>query len=326
MIASDNAADHLGLDSLLAHRAAVLHYREKKNNLTIAREMGISRFRVARLLEQAVASGAVRVSVVPAALADEELAERLRRRFGLVHAVILAPGSSENAVAVRQGVAELAARSVRDLVPAGGLFGASWGSMLDAVSTAASSHLGGYPRADVVQLLGGLPTLRGALHATEVVARFASLFGGRAHVLHAPLLVPDVGTAEGLRAEPSVALTLSLARRVDVALLGVGCWEPVESGLARVLPASDVAQIQAASTVADVCGLLLDRAGRSVAEAVTERMIGATREDLEHISVRLAVASGSAKVPALRVVLACELANALVTDAVTAQALLESSA
>lgn len=319
---TDGRDSSSGAESILASRAATLHYKERKTNLTIAKEMGISRFRVARLLDQAIAEGIVQISIAAPFGDDPELSEALRNRYGLEHALVLPASEDEDGDRfTKRGVSALAANFLQQVLRKGNRIGVSWGSTMDSVAYAMET-IPTFPQVDIVQMIGGITTLKGSLHASELLRRLAAVTGGQTYALHAPLILPDAETAQGLRAEKSVARTLGMISKVDVAVVGVGSWNPRSSGLVEVLSERDVAGGLAENVVADICGVLFNAHGSAVAGSISDRMISATIEDLRAIPLRLAVATGQEKAPALQVVLKAGVINALATDAQTARALL----
>ena len=77
------------LEMVTASRIARLFYLDGWTKVQIADELGLTRFKVARLLELARASGMVRISVVGAGSLDLVLSDRLCHQFGLRHAVVV---------------------------------------------------------------------------------------------------------------------------------------------------------------------------------------------------------------------------------------------
>ena len=72
-------------------------YLEGKSKIQIAEEFGVSRFKVARVLETALERDLVRIEIrVPAEL-DAERSDALRARYGLRHAVVVeSPAATED--------------------------------------------------------------------------------------------------------------------------------------------------------------------------------------------------------------------------------------
>src|SRR5579859_4630105 len=79
----------------IAH-IATEYYLHGKTRIEIAEQTGLSRFKVGRLLDEAVESGIVRFEISSPSNVSLDLSVRLRERFGLDHAVVVAvPTDSE---------------------------------------------------------------------------------------------------------------------------------------------------------------------------------------------------------------------------------------
>src|SRR5215210_6702286 len=73
----------------LAALAARRYYLDDRSKVEIAEELGLSRFKVARLLDMARDSGLVRIEIGHPGLIDVDLAARIMDRFGLKHAAVV---------------------------------------------------------------------------------------------------------------------------------------------------------------------------------------------------------------------------------------------
>jgi DNA-binding transcriptional regulator LsrR (DeoR family) len=307
-------------ESLLMYRVATKHFQDRQSNLEISRELGISRFRVARLLEQAVNCGVVDIRVAFPAAVDDELSTKVADAFGLQAAEILVDGGDDRWRA--HGVAALAVDHVGDLLDDGARLGLTWGRTLDAVTRTASHLQLNLPRADAVQLVGGVPSSTGSLDASDLVRRFSLLTGGRSVVLNAPLVVPTREVGRGLRAERSVAAALAAGESADVALFGVGAWQAGQSQLWDLLNEGDRAAAEEAGATADVCGIMISNSGAEVTTELSERIIGITPAKLRQIPRRVAVVLGNRKVSAVEAALRSGMITDLVVDATVARELL----
>ena len=97
MTAGGRSAVRMGPAELVQAAAmARRFYLEGKSKIQIAEEFGVSRFKVARVLETALERDLVRIEIrVPAEL-DAERSDALRARYGLRHAVVVeSPAEAE---------------------------------------------------------------------------------------------------------------------------------------------------------------------------------------------------------------------------------------
>ncbi len=301
--------------SVLATRVAWLHHVDKKTNVEIAEELGIHRLKVPKLLDFAEESGIASISIAAPAGVDAPRSDALRAQFGLSEALVVSEGSAPGSVGA------LTARYAGEVLIGSGKLGVAWGKSIAEVVTAIEA-MPSFPQCDLVQLIGGIPALERSLHASELLGRLGAVTRGRTFALHAPMILPSAATAAGLRNEESIARTLAAASEVDVAVVGVGSWDPALSRVIAELSEPDRLAGLAQGIAADICGVFVDADGAVVGEEISQRMISVTAEDLRGTPLRVAVAYGSEKVGAISAALKSGLVNVLVTDGPTADALL----
>jgi DNA-binding transcriptional regulator LsrR (DeoR family) len=301
-------------------RAATIarrYYLDGRSKSAIAAEFGISRFKVARLLDSARASGLVRIQITLPAGLDAELSAELGAAYRLTRAVVVTdPDDGEDAL--RQGLGQGAADLLTELVTEGEILGVAWGRTLSAMS----ARLSGLARCTVVQLVGVLDSDRMIESAVEMVRRVAAVSGGPAYPLYAPLLVSDAATAEMLRREPAVANSLRRHDQLTTAVVAIGSWDPPNSSLYDALSNVDRQALRRRGVQAEFCARLVDAAGRLVRTDLDDRLIAIGADQLAQVPHVIAVAGGRTKWRAVEATLRGGLVDSLVTDAATARYLL----
>jgi DNA-binding transcriptional regulator LsrR (DeoR family) len=298
-------------------RAAAItrrYYIDGASKLDIAAEFGLSRFKVARVLEEARRSGLVRIDIVVPAEIDAELSEALRTTYGLHHAIVVGTADGESP---RRQLGEVAAAYLAEVVVDGDVLGLACSRTLNAMTLA----LGGIARCAVVQLTGALPGVHVEENSVELVRRVASLAGGPAYPIYAPLVVADPATAAALREQAQVADTTAHYAELTKAVVAVGSWDPPDSLVRPALPEEESAALLGKGVRAEVCARLLDGDGNCV-EDLNDRVIAITEAQLRAVPEVIGVAGGAAKAEAIRAVLRAGLVTSLVTDAGVARALL----
>ncbi len=301
--------------------AARRYFVDGRTKVEIAEQLGISRFKVARLIEEAREQGLVHIRVDMPAEVDAALGQAVAARFGIAR-VAVSRTVTEDAAASLAAVGTAAAEVVRQSLKDGEVLGISWGATIGAVVDA----LGKTPRVDVVQLVGGLRAAPARVSGDELVRRLAQVAGGTAYPLHAPMIVTSAGMAHDLRAEPGLADTIRQYPRLSVALVGIGTWPPRRSSLASAFTSSERKELTAGRAVADICGRFVDRAGASVESTASERTVGIGIDELRAVPTVIAVAAGAHKAAAIAAALRSGLVTALVIDSDAAEALLRQPA
>src|SRR3954451_18410556 len=84
------------------------HYLQGQSKVEIAHDLGISRFKVARMLEVARERRLVRIEMVQHGSIDADAPPRLQDRYGLTHAVVVGADADPSAVRARLGRAAAA--------------------------------------------------------------------------------------------------------------------------------------------------------------------------------------------------------------------------
>lgn len=304
--------------SLEAAVVARRYYLDDKQKNEIADELGISRFKVARLLDEARASGIVRIYVdIPAEL-DLALGEAVARRFG-IRRVIAAHAIDERPDAIASLVGAAAAAHLAGILGPADVLGMSWGRSLtyavDAVTTRSQT--------DVVQLVGGVRAHGGDVSGMELVRRMAAKTGGQAFPLYAPLLVGSADMARELRADPSLADAISRFPMLTVAAVGIGSWQASSSALVAELTDAERRELVALGAAADVCAIVVDVQGQAIPSTILNRSVGISMDELRAIPEVVGVAGGADKASAIAAVLRGGTVNTLITDTITAGKLLE---
>jgi DNA-binding transcriptional regulator LsrR (DeoR family) len=303
--------DELFQRAVIARR----YYLEGRTRIQIAEEFGLSRFKVARMLDEAIESGMVEIKIHNPGSIDVDLSTALQRRFGLEHAYAVSADTSNAADrvhAVAKAMAELLQSILRD----GDVVGVDCGRTLTHIAPFLTS----LPRCDVVQLTGmaGAITSNGA----DLVRRISEVSGGESWPLYAPLVVPDARTAASLASNPQIRETVERHPKVSCAIVSVGAWAPGASQVYASLTDEEVTALAAAGVCAETCALLLDADGNRI-PGLDERRMGIDETQLRAIPTRIALATGPEKVAATKAVLRSGLVSSLVTDTDVAAAVLD---
>jgi len=296
--------------------AASRYYREGKSRVEIAEELGVSRFKVARMLEKAQDLGIVRIEIdIPTAV-DLELSAGLRSKFGLnrAFAVETPSGSSE---VVQNSIGRVAAELLQEIVTSDDLLGLTAGRTLDAMTR----HLGRLPYCDVVAL-GGVAG-PGAEHGVEIIRRVGQVSGGRTYPIFAPLFVASADTARALRGDRGIADAYARFPRVTIGVVAVGSWDPPASQLYDAADEAGIADaLIAEGVIGEVGATLFDRHGRIIS-SIDDRSMAITATELRAIPEVIAVAGGEAKTDAVAAAIDSGLVKSLVTDVHLARRLMD---
>lgn len=307
------AADPVELD--LMSRAARLFYLQGATRVEIAQQLSLSRFKVARLLDDAVTTGVVTITIRPAGLVDHDLSAELADRFGLRRAVVVRTDGAD-AVQLHDRLGQLAARLLSEVVTRSDVLGFDNGRTVSHIA----DHLTSLPGCDVVQLSG----LAGSVRETglDIIRRISEINGGDPYPVYVPMLALDAPSAVALRQQPGVRTTMDRYAEVTRAVVSIGSWDPPVSQVYDRLNEAERRALIEAGAVAETCALMFSADGQPVS-GLDDRRIGITSDALRAVPDVIAVGGGAAKTEATRALLASGLVNSLVTDEGTARALLD---
>jgi DNA-binding transcriptional regulator LsrR (DeoR family) len=304
--------------SLQALVVARRYFHDGKQKNVIAQELGISRFKVARLLEEAKSAGVVKISIESPAEVDLYLGEELAKKFGIRH-VFVAKVSKDWADSGDLLMATAAADYLMENIGAEDVLGISWGSSVARVV----DRIHSLPAIAIVQLVGGVRSSKLDSNGSELVRRLSLIGGGEAFPLMSPLVLESESMASALRSEAAIVETLKQFKRVSVALVGIGAWGPRNSSLFTELSAKDRESLTKSGAVADVCGVVLNAAGEKLKSSFQNRTVAISHAELSKVGKVIAVAGGADKAEAVRASLKSGLVDVLVTDSTLAQKLLD---
>jgi DNA-binding transcriptional regulator LsrR (DeoR family) len=302
---------------VLAARVARQFYLEGLSKVDIADRLGISRFRVARLLDSARETGMVRIEIgLPGGSLDAGLSAELCSAFGLRHAFVFNfPDTDEPALRRRLG--EAAGQALMDIITPGDVLGMSWSRTLSGLAAALTQM----PPCPIVQLTGAVPPPDGR-DLLDLVRGVARIGGGPAHVFYAPMILDDAQTAAAIRRQADIAGAFSLVPSVTMAVVAIGAWAPGLSTIYDAITPAERDALAGLGVCAELAGVFISEDGRPVATPLDSRMIVTPGSALERIPLVLSVAYGVSKSPAVFAAIRGDMVHGLVTHASLARALL----
>lgn len=302
---------------VLTATVARRHYLDGATKSEIASELGLSRFKVARLLEQARATGVVRIEILSPGQIDLDLSVRLSGAYGLRHCVVM-DGPEDDDQLLRASLGRAAAELLTEIVEPGDVLGLAWARSLMAMRTSLTR----LARCDVVQLTGALalPKDESPIELVRDVARWSA---GQAYVYYAPMIVPDAATARALRTQPEVARAVDKFCELTKAVVGVGAWRAGLSTVADAFDEQERTAVYELGVRGELSGILLDAEGNPVTTALSERLIAIGAEQLRAVPEVIGIVYGAAKADAVHAALRGGFLTSVVTHPAMARQLLQ---
>ena len=302
---------------VLTATVARRYYLEGVSKSDIAAELGMSRFKVARLLERARATGLVRIELDAPGEINVDLSVRLRTAHGLRHCVVI-DAPEDDDVLLRSALGRAAAELLTEIVEPGDVLGVAWARSLMAMRTSLTQ----LPACDVVQLTGAL-SLPAGDSSIELVRDLARTSNGQGFFYYVPMVLPDAATAGVLRAQPDVARAIERFPDVTKAVIGVGAWRRGLSTVVDTLTEQERREIYDLGVRAELSGVQIDGEGNPVTTPLTDRVIGIAAAEMQAVPEVIAVAYGTAKVDAVHAGIRGGFIKSVVTHTAMARGLLQ---
>ena len=195
-----------------------LYYVEELTQTEIAQRLGLSTAKVNRLLQQAREQGYVNITIRTPFQQLFDLEDRLKAVFGLQDVIVI-PAVAESGSSPLNALGAVAADFLLAHLRDGDVLAITPGTTVQAVAQAIEATR---PyQVEVVPILGAV---QGPIESdmNYLATNLAERLGGKAYQLHAPAFVDTREHCEILRSMGPVKEILDIARRANIALLGVG--------------------------------------------------------------------------------------------------------
>jgi dihydroxyacetone kinase-like protein len=282
--------------------------------------MGISRATVITYLNEARERGIVNIAVEPARLASLALAQSLKNHFSLRDCLVIPNGVDDNALGDRLGVA--GALALRKYLRSGDTLAVSGGRTVMAVGS--NLKVSALQDVTIVQAVGDA-LARNAFSPALCASAIASAANATCVNLSTPAVASTTAARAIIAAEPLVGEQLRILVGANKALFGIASLRLNASFYSDgVFDSADLQRYLDGGAVGVLAARFIDAWGQTVPGVFDDRVIGLSLDDLLRVDLRICVAGGFDKVPAILAALRGGYPNVLVTDAATARGVLRA--
>lgn len=307
----------------LMTKIAYLYHMQNLKQSEIAEQLDLSQATVSRILKRAEEEDIVRTTVNIPTGVYSGLEDELCSKYGLKSAIVVhCEDESDEAVVHYLGSA--AAYYVETTLGRGEVVGlSSWSSTL--LGMVNSMHrLPKASRAKVVQMLGGMGNPAAKVYAARITEQFADLVQGDPVYLPAPGLARTEQVCDDLMTDPYVREAFNLFDKITLAIVGIGSVEPSKllASSGNVFSTDELNDLQKASAVGDICLRFFDVDGALVNLPLDRRVVSIQLNQLAQSKRIIGVAGGRRKIYAIRGALNGKHINVLITDHISASALM----
>ena len=198
---------------------ARLYYEQQKNQAEIAKQLGVSRPLVSRMLDDARKMGVVEIRIHPQETRDEALLEKAKDAYGLRGGVWLRDGRDDSETNARIGEAALSL--IAGL--GGGHVGLGWGHAIGSMVAVLEDRPAEKSSiTDVCPLIGNSRVSIRHYHSNENTRIFAQQTLSRGHYLYTPALAETRQELDLILQTEQYRAILREWNKLDIALVNIG--------------------------------------------------------------------------------------------------------
>lgn len=273
------------------------YYIQHMSQKDIAEQEGVSVPTVSRMINRAMESGYVNISIDYSFLSEDELAKEIKRRYGL-RDVVITPVIIEDPQAVLLDTCKAAVAFLQKYLQSGMIIGTAWGRTMKCLA----SCIGKMDLEDikVIQVNGRSAEVAIAKGADAMVNALITATGGQGYTIPTPAVVDDVQMADMLRNDSGVRKVLELAEQCNVAIFSVGVMSK-DSIMSKsgFLDNGMYERLLERGAVGDIASGYFDYNGNIIDQELAKRRISLPLEKIQQIPEKICIASGKEKARAL---------------------------
>jgi DNA-binding transcriptional regulator LsrR (DeoR family) len=305
-------------DAQTMARICWYYFKEGQTQEHIAQRMGLTRKKVNRVLNDARGNGFVQITINSPVGAYVELEAKLVTAYGLRRAIVIP--SPEQDADVRAVVGAAAGQYISEYLKEGASLGITWGGTIHAAAQTVLRRQG--KNNTVVLMCGGLAKST-RINPYDNAAIFARTLDATCYYMTAPMFAETAELRDALVNSEPVRSVLRMAREVDMALLSATDLSEQSKALEYdVISRQTWQSLRDAGATGDICGHYLDIDGKEIDHPLVPRTINSALADLRAIPELILAAGGLQKLSIIKAAIRAGLSHVLITDAVTAAALL----
>lgn len=300
---------------------ANMYYNQGMTKQEIAAAYKITRFKVAKLLQEARTGHIVDIKIRYKSMRNKEMEISLMRRYPLKRAVVVNTQFSPYLDGLEQLGQVGATYLNKELVP-NSILGLTWGKTLQSLISQLP-QIANNP-VNTVQLTGRLALNNASLETGALMRVVANNYFGSTCFMDAPLYVSQSKVKTLLFAEPNMVATLDQAQKMSIVLTGIGGTTSLpffKSQFSSYITSADKKYID--SCIGSIFGYILNKDGSIANIPLNKKVIAVPLETILATPRRIGVVYGKHKTLVTAKVLRNEYINELITDADTARTLLE---
>lgn len=304
-----------------ALQVARYYYINNLDQVKIAKEMGLSRPTVSRLLQFARDNDYVKIEIKDPFEDAQSLEAVLKEKFTLKKVIVVY--SANDYDAIMDSLGRAGAAYLKQIVTDHAIIGITWGKTLHAVSSYLLPNETTAADVKIVQLKGGVSHSLTKNYSTEVTRRFSEAFHAEVDVLPLPVIFDRPETRDIVISDRHIQYVIDQGKKANIALFTVGTvLDKAMLFNLDYLSEKEIATLKK-EAVGDISSRFITKDGQIADANINARTIGIELSELKSKEHSILIAGGIRKIPAIKAALLGKYANTLIIDDNTARQLLE---
>ena len=310
-------------DIRLIVKIAQLYYEQDMTQAQIARELGIYRTTISRLLKRGREQGIVTIAINYDYNENLWLEQQLKQKFGLKEAVVI-DGHNEQEEEHLCMMGVHGAQLLERLLEPGDIIGFSWGrgvrALVEGLSPASQSR-----QLICVPIIGG-PSgkLESRYHVNTLTYAAAAKLKAESHLADFPALLDNTLIRNGIMRSQHFQTISAYWDNLDVALVGIGSPAIRDGANWHAFYGSEESDdLHARQVAGDICSRFYDIHGVTVDTSMSEKTLSIETNKLKQARYSIGIAIGKEKYNGIIGALNGKYINCLVTNRETAELLLK---
>ncbi|MGO4927119.1 sugar-binding transcriptional regulator [Fundicoccus sp. Sow4_D5] len=304
-------------------KIASMYYEEGLTQAEIARQRGVSRSLISKILMDAKNEGIVEIIINSENAYTASIERKLEKQFNLKNAIIIDSFNLSHDE-IKKMASQQAALYLKSIVEDYRSIGISWGNSLRGLV----DHFPfiNHPDVSVLPLIGGLSDDYFDIQSNQLCYDLARKMRGKAKYLYAPALVSNQVLHEELSNNRAIQSVLEEGRFVELALVGISSLDQ-ETNMRRIgyLSVEDVSELAEKEVVGVINSRFFDKTGTEVKADINQNVLGVSLTDLADIPLVMTVVYGDRKAEAVKTALDNRLINVLVTTDTLAEKIVDQT-
>ncbi|MBP6126506.1 MAG: hypothetical protein KBA67_07260 [Leptotrichiaceae bacterium] len=305
----------------LLTQIAEMYYKEGKTQTEIANYFDTNRFKVAKLLQDALNEQIVEIKINYSNERNKLLEEELKNRFEL-NEVLIINNQYLGYIEGINSIGKTGAEYFSSLLKHNSVIGVTWGKMAHSVI----SHLKPSTRypIKVVELTGYSGLINPEIDSRKLISMMASTYRGSYKYFMAPIYVGNSELKRLLLEEPVVKEALELTKKMDIILSGISGNSNLpmfKKSVEPYLTEKDKSEIK--NCIGSIYGYVLDKNGDIADIDLNKKLISTSIEDIFNTKHRILVSIGKYKLEVMVKAARKKFYNELITTSEIAMDMLE---